>query len=554
MPGLSPTLANIAPDAPLPDGLNVADVEALRAAARERRALRIRVAREDASHFCRYVLRDERDGKRIKQAPMHKRWHEILDQHDRVIFWSHVEGGKSTQLAVGRVLWELGRNPNLRVAVISNTSDMARKITRQIGQYIEKSAELHDVFPHLVPTDDPNLTWKAQSLTIKRPVTTRDPSVQAAGVHGNIQGSRIDYLVIDDVLDYENTRTPGPREDLFGWIKSIVIPRLTEHARVIIVGNAWHPDDLMHRLERDPHYKAFRFPVIDEGGVLTWPERWPIERVERAKLEYGPLEYARQLLCQARDDTSARFKKEWVDLCTRAGRGKELLENVDAYLAELAAHGDLSAEEYDRIAQNVEALEAVERLAQPLQSIHGVAGVFTGVDLAVQRGDSNDLTALFTIGVNRRGVRRVLDVRSGRWTGPEIVDQIIDVHRLFGSIVVVENNAAQDYMLQFVRHQTAVPVVPFTTGRNKAHPEFGVESLATELANGKWVIPCEYDEATKRETLNPELTEWVKELLFYDPREHVGDRVMASWFAREGARKYWDSSAHAGTSVGVRAF
>ncbi len=83
----------------------------------------------------------------------------------------------------------------------------------------------------------------------------------------------------------------------------------------------------------------------------------------------------------------------------------------------------------------------------------------------------------------------------------------------------------------------------FTTGKNKAHPEFGVESLATELANNKWLIP------NKGGVLHKELADWVAELLFYDPREHTGDRVMASWFAREGAR-FFDGGG--GGRVGVR--
>ena len=31
--------------------------------------------------------------------------------------------------------------------------------------------------------------------------------------------------------------------------------------------------------------------------------------------------------------------------------------------------------------------------------------------------------------------------------------------------------------------------------------------------------------------------EWVDEILYYDPVSHTGDRLMASWIAREGARR-----------------
>lgn len=504
-----------------------------------RDALRL-AARANGNAFCQFVLRDERHGKRIAQAPMHQEWHDLLDVHERLLIWSHVEAGKTNQIAVGRVLYELGRDPGLRVCIISNTGELAKKMTRQAGQYIEKSVELHEVFPNLLPTDDPSLPWKAQALTVRRPgVGAKDPSIQATGVHGNIIGSRIDLLVFDDILDFENTHTPGPRDDVYRWLKNI-FGRLTENARVWGVGNAWHPEDAMHRLAKEERFKSVRFPAITPAGELMWPERWSHERIEKARQDLGPLEYARLILCQARDDTSARFKREWVDVCLEAANGMRYCEDALTLLTDL---GERVTED-DALAR-----DAVKHLAPvEIDLITSRLGgaVITGVDLAVQAKDSSDLTALFTLWVMPDGTRRVLNVESGRWTGPEIIERIKSVHRRFGSIFIVENNAAQDYLVQFLRRDTMVPVYPFTTGRNKAHPEFGVESLAAEMSAGKWLIP------NIGGVMHKEVSEWVQELLFYDPKEHTGDRVMASWFAREGARRF--SSGGPSTGIGCRVF
>jgi hypothetical protein len=521
-------------------GFDPEDPKSLIRAAKRARAIRASLARKDPNFFCQYVLRDERTSKAIAQAPMHETWHTLLSQHDRLNIWSHVEGGKTNQVAIGRTLYELGRDPSLKVAIISNTNDLAKKITRQLGQYIQKSPQLHEVFPALVPTDDPTLPWRAQALTVKRPgMGAKDPSIQAAGMHGNIIGSRIDLLILDDVLDFENTNTPAPREDAYRWLKYIM-GRMTEGGRVWVIGNAWHPDDAMHRFEKDGFYSV-RFPVILPDGKITWPERWSMDRIVKARgpSGLGPLEFARQLMCQARDDTSARFKREWVDLCIEKGRGCRFLENIN----QLFDEQNLTEEERSEYA---EATEAIWRLS-------GKGGILTGVDLAVQKGDSNDETVLFTIFVDgSTGMRRVLSVRAGKWTGPEIIQQIVKCHEDFGGMFIVENNAAQAYIAQFLQAGTAIPVVPFTTGRNKAHPEFGVEALATELANGKWQIPS-HAGADGKPVMHKEVMDWVSELLFYDPKEHTGDRVMASWFAREGARRFVDSGTGDG-SVGVRTF
>jgi hypothetical protein len=358
-------------------------------------------------------------------------------------------------------------------------------------------------------------------------------------MHGNIIGSRIDLLILDDVLDFENTNSPTPRDDAYRWLKYIM-GRMTAEGRIWVIGNSWHPDDALHRFEKDG-FVAVRFPVILPDGTITWEERWPRERIERAKGPdgLGPLEFARQLMCQARDDTSARFKREWIDLCIDKGRGLPFIENID----QLWEEENLTEEERELML----AQDTIWRLT-------GNGGVITGVDLAVQKGDSSDSTVLFTIWVDAiTGERRVLNVRSGKWTGPEIINEIEKCYLDFGGLFVVENNAAQDYILQFMRTRaTNVPVKAFTTGRNKAHPEFGVESLATELAGGKWKIPSVKGRDGKA-VMHAEVLEWISELLFYDPKEHTGDRVMASWFAREGARKYVDSNAVDG-NVHVRTF
>jgi hypothetical protein len=156
----------------------------------------------------------------------------------------------------------------------------------------------------------------------------------------------------------------------------------------------------------------------------------------------------------------------------------------------------------------------------------------TGVDLAVQQHSSADMTVLFTILLHPDQTRELLWIDAGRWQGPEIVQRIIDTHERYHSMVWVENNSSQDFILQFARARSAVPLRAFTTGRNKVHPEFGVQSIATEMANGKWIVPND-----ERGYVVPEVDAWIQEMLYYDPKSHTGDRLMAAWFAREGARQ-----------------
>ncbi len=449
-----------------------------------------KLARKDINTFCEVVLKDEKTGQAVEQAPIHEQWHQLCDTHDQLVIWSHIESGKTSQLSIARPLWLIGRNPALRIAIISNTHDQASKIVRTIARYIEKSDELHRVFPGLRKGDP----WMPSStLFVDRPTSmAKDPSIQAFGVHGNITGSRVDVIILDDVLDFENIRTPRLRQELWDWYHNAVGGRLVEGGKIISIGVAQHPDDIQHRFARHG-WANVRFPVIDDAGNYTWPDRWSPERVEAKRASTPPLEFARQLLCIARDEETALCKREWIDRCLDLGTR--------------------------------------HKMSTSLKELPEGCVSYTGVDLAVQQHSAADLTSFFTILVDEHGNRRVLNIESGKLSGPEIVRRLIDVQRRFKSIVIVENNAAQDYIRQFSKHYAAeLPVKGLVTGRNKAHPEFGIQGIFSELADGRWTVPC------KGGYRHPEVDAWIADMMNYDPREHVGDRLMACWMAREGAR------------------
>lgn len=440
--------------------------------------IRIAAARLSCDVFCEFVGRDELTHKPIKQAPIHRRFHEIASKHKRAVIWSHIESGKSFSLCVMRTLWLLGNNPDLRLAIVSNTAGQAVKIVKAIKTYIEQSHELHLVFPNLLPGD----RWSDAAITVKRNSAARDPSVQAVGVHGNLLGARLDGAFLDDVLDYENTRTEHARDDLFRWYNATIAGRMVAGAFIHAVGTAWHPEDLMHRLAQLPGWFSERNPVVRDDGSLSWPERWPHTRIEEAK-SLGTLEFARQLLCVARDDNDSRFREEWLKRALERGSGRSM-------------PGEL-------------------RVVPP-----GYMTV-TGVDLGTGKKNS-DLTVLFTIAIHPNGDREVLCIESGRWTAPEIVQRIVNTHQRYLSIVFVESNAAQSFILDFTRDLSAVPVRPFNTGRNKSDPVFGVESIAVEMENGKWIIP-----SRGGQPLTNEVAAWMNGMMNYSPAGHTSDYLMA---------------------------
>lgn len=466
--------------------------------------LQVAEARRSRAAFVQYAFRHEESDEPLMNAAHHEEWHAFLDDNDRAILFAPVEHAKTQHVAVGRILWELGTNPNKRLAIISLTQERhADKIIGQIRRHIESNPRVHRVFPELRQSEDLHDPWGQSRLVVKRDTNAKDPSVQGLGIYGPINGSRLDGIVLDDILNFENTRTKEQIAKLIDWLDSEVFTRVTEGGWIHWIGTPWTPLDPMHAIAKRPGWESRRYSAVlnpdDDMGAWRpmWPEQFSGARLRKIYEGTTPLNFARKYLCQVRMDASSRFQQSWIDTALHHGRGMSLTRR------------------------------------HPVGPSGRALRCYTGVDLGVGQKESNDLTVLFTVAVEEgTGRKRVLDIQSGRFTAPEILQRIQGVVSDFGSVVYVEDVGAQNFLLQWAE-SSGLPVRGFTTTAGKKFDEhFGVESLAVEMRNGGWVIPS----GAPGSALHPEIEEWIREMLYYSPDSHTGDRLMASWFAREAAR------------------
>ena len=495
---------------------------------------RVQLARVDYNEFAEFVLKDEETGKSLQQAWLHEMWTEVRRRHKRALIIAHVEAGKTQQFAVGVPMHELGSNPRARYAVVSRTQGQSLKSTNTTAGYIERSEELRRVYPNLIP----GARWSQKFLEVTRPSGIKEPSLAPFGQGGAVSGARLDGAIMDDVLDSTNTRTKMRRDETEEWFWAEIYSRLTEEAFCYFIGNAWHPQDLYHRLEARG-WPTYRFPVqvtaelirdfplvtvpVAEGGYglqigdPTWPERWSKARIEKQRKILPPIEFARSLMCVARDDKDARFKREWIDMALE--KGEDL--GVCHTMADFLRWDDPDYEDDELAAAQV-------RMSLDPEENEGVFWVVSGVDLST--GKADDLSAITTIAIDRITKKRfLLDVTAGRWQVDEIILRVKQIHARYGSIFMVENNATQDYIVQILQKTTGIPTVAHTTGRGKADPTTGVEVLAAEMHGEKWIIPSKAGEGASED-----IQELITDMLYYspDPRDHTGDRLMSLWFAQ----------------------
>lgn len=471
--------------------------------ARATRAELRAAARQSSGAMVEYVLRDEGTGKRLHNARIHWEWHDLVARNDLVVLVAPVEHAKSQSVAIGKTLHLLGNDHNLRGALISNTATMAEKLLGQVRMLIERSQRLREVFPTLRPSSKPEDPWRQDRITIERNTVAKDPTLQAIGAYGPLVGSRLDFIVLDDVIDFENSRTEEQRKKLVEWFDTTVFTRLVKGGKIFCVGTPWHPDDLLHVLAARPGFTSKRYSAVlnpddpPDRWIPVWPEQWDLARLKQRQNNTTDTTFARKYLCRVRLDGISRFKEVWLQRMCQLGVGR-------TFLAEA-----------------------------PRQFVRGPKmPCFTGVDLGIGDTEGAALTVLFTIALMPDRRRLIVDIESGRWQAPEILDRLESVYRRYDSTIFCEDNAAQKFLVQISNGR--FPVTGFHTGANKWDEAAGVESLAVEMRNQMWVMPS----GTAGSAIPDEGKAFLNECLYFDPSQHTGDRLMAAWFAREAACKY----------------
>jgi predicted phage terminase large subunit-like protein len=293
------------------------------------------LARIDPSLFLRWCFTDPQ-GRPIEQAAVHDRLQAFLSQHPRALVELPRDHGKSFQVC-GRILWELGRNPALRVKVVCATEAVAAERSRFLRDAITRNIRVRSVFPQLRPAQP----WTPAAFTIQRPAEVIGPSVAAFGIGTGSTGTRADLLVCDDVVDVRSLASKAHRDRVADYFANNLMNLLEPDGRFWGLFTPWHLDDLNARLKRTGAYALFR-EAVGPNLEPVWPEKWPTERLQARKAEIGAASFARgyHLVPLAEDDTPIRA--EWVQFWTEPRPCDRVILAVDPAVS-TASSADRSA-------------------------------------------------------------------------------------------------------------------------------------------------------------------------------------------------------------------
>lgn len=453
-------------------------------------------ARKNINIFAEYVFKDEK-GERIFQAAIHKEVQEHIDECKKrnvvncgiLAPWGH---GKTEQILL-RVLDEVGKNQNIRIQIICNTDENSRARVSSVKKYIENDLDYRRIYPNVIPGKD---SWGKHKIVVLRNSLSKDGTVEAWGVTTSGTGSRSDLQIFDDPVDLRNAiLNPAMRIQVKQAFNNLWQSRLVPGGYRIYIATVWHEDDLTHDLVKNPEWKFLIMRVSKDFKSIECESAFK----GKYKIDLWSIWNELELKRQFRTIRERAFNR---------GYRQEAMSDED---------------------RTFPSSESVFRTDLNSSIISPAWPRITGVDPFGQ------WVVIFTIAINPFNQRKfVVEIMRGKWSPKRTIGEINAAYiRHKSQIVVVENNAAQEAIVQWASESSySIPIVPFTTGNAKNHPELGLSSIEVEFANGAWICPYQnVDELDEENTLNI----WKKELRGH-PVAEAEDTVMAMWFAREGAR------------------
>lgn len=401
-----------------------------------------------------------------------------FERTDRLIINISPQVGKSTLISHYFPAWFLGRFPDKRVLLTSYNAEMARSWSRKVR---DTFTEYGKIFNH--------------RLTVRTDVNRADAwdivmhaGMYSAGVGGSITGRSAYLAIIDDpIKNQEEANSPGHREKIWEWYQSALKTRIVNGA-IIIVATRWHDDDLPGRLLKEEgriedggRWRHIRIPAIADSeddplgrsiGEGLWPERSPLSWWEEVRKSTPPRIWEALYQNNPSPDQGVTFQREW-------------LENF-----------------YDD---------------DPLEIRKDCIQVVQAWDTSFKTGVSSDYSACVTIGIHKNRYL-LLDVYRARLEYPQLYAAVEAQYKKHSpNLVLIENAASGQSLIQQLRQQSMLPIVPVNPQGSKVAR---AEAITTLFASGRVLLPSRA----------PWLSSYISELMRF-PKDAHDDQVDATVYA-----------------------
>jgi len=250
---------------------------------------------------------------RYKTAHIHREIAQQLErvergEIDRLMLLVPPRHGKSELASRRFPARYLGRFPHRQFISSSATGSLAEDFGRDVRNIIG-SAEYKVLFETRLAED---------SRAKGRWSTNEGGSYYAIGVGAAVMGRGAHVFMIDDPFGtMAEARNETQRKNVWDWYTGTVYNRLEENGAIVLINHRMHEDDLTGMLRAQQAAGGDRWEVVElkpdmESGTALWPEKYPIEALERIRRNTTAQDWSALYLQNPTPDEGVYFKADWL--------------------------------------------------------------------------------------------------------------------------------------------------------------------------------------------------------------------------------------------------
>ena len=210
---------------------------------------------------------------------------DVVARGGRLIISVSVRHGKSEFTSKWFVAHYLATHPDARVILAAHEADFAARWGRAARDILTEHG-------HLFGVAVDQASNAANRWDLAKP---HGGGMLTVGVGGSPIGRGADLMIVDDpIKSYADAMSPLVRQRVKDWWTGSMVTRIEPGGAVILIMARWHEDDLAgFLLRKEPgEWTEVRLPAIADSdddpmgravGDALWPERFPIEELERRK-------------------------------------------------------------------------------------------------------------------------------------------------------------------------------------------------------------------------------------------------------------------------------
>lgn len=171
---------------------------------------------------------------------------------------------KSTNLTFKDTIHAIVYEYKPYIIILSDSSDQAHGFLADIREELEENQAIREDFGEL----QGKKAWREDVL-----LTATGVKIDAIGSGKKIRGRRHKnwrpgLIVLDDIENDENVRTPEQRKKLENWFFKAVSKAGDDYTDIVYIGTLLHYDSLLAKVLKNPAYRSVKYKA-----VISWAKR-----------------------------------------------------------------------------------------------------------------------------------------------------------------------------------------------------------------------------------------------------------------------------------------